>query len=186
MPRRRSRARFVRGKPNYMWIASSGSVAQVLGVSERENILQPGDWSGTNTETKCTLLRLVLTFGTYTGGGSGTPHRSNYVIGLGDASTTDVESADIDNVGEWPDFMERHDRIFHIGTLEWEGSSWADQSLPVQFSQLPEPVVNLKTPRRLDGSDSVSMWVGGGVALKAAEANFVNWFARSLVRVGLL
>lgn len=187
--RRRSRSRTVRGKPNYLWIASAGTFGQLPGATARGAILEPGDWSGTVTETQCTLCRctLILNALTTTASGDG-PFRSNYCVGLHWASDATGESLDLDNYTEWPDFFAKHDRVLRIGILEYENVQTqltGTGATPLQFSQLPDPVINFRNPRKLKGDDSLVVWVGGGPAAVGGEVRYVKWYARSLVRTGL-
>jgi len=57
--------------------------------------------------------------------------------------------------------------------------------MPVQFSQLPESVMNLKTPRRLNPDDTIVLGCGCFRTLATAEVPNITWFSRALVRVGL-
>jgi len=188
MARRRSRRSTVRGKPNYLWINTAGELAIVSGNTVWDALLIPADWSGTVTETQCTLLRMVVSVYTVTAGAEAVvvPHAQNAAIVLGSASEgggSDVN--DISMFNEWPDFFQAYDRVLRIFRLEWTGEGpVAATSLPVQFSQLPEPVMNLKTPRRLLGDDAIRLCVGGRVAVDLSTPS-VTWFARTLVRTGL-
>jgi hypothetical protein len=187
MARRRSRRSTVRGKPNYMWINTAGDLATIEGNTVWDGILVPQDWSGTVTETQCTLLRLVLSVYTYTTTESGYPHAQNMAIVLGSASEgAGTDTLDVSLTADWPDFFISYDRVLRIGRLEWDGVIKQLQTgLLVQFSQLPEPIMNLKTPRHLRGDDSVRLCVGGNFSQVASEVYAIMWFARSLVRLGL-
>lgn len=170
-----------------VWISSSGDLAVVDSQSSYDVLLQPGDWSGTVTEQSCTLVRLILMCYTMTVEAAGAAHAQNFCITLGDASEGGgYDTLDISAVSEWPDFFERHDRVLHIGRLEWEGAVSGNANvMPVQYSQLPDPVVNLKCPRLLRGDDSIRLWIGGQYVHVGTEVVLVRWFCRSLVRVGL-
>jgi len=186
MSKRRSRSRSVRGRPNYLWIATAGSLAQINGSSAYDHLLIPGDWSGTVTEQGCTLLRMTVCLYTQTAGDAGAPHSENFAIALGSASEAPaggIEVLDCSNINDWPDFCITHDRILHTGRVEWDGNLYPNW-LPVQFSQLPEPVMNLKRPRRLTGEDSVRLYIGGRYTY-TSDSPLVIWFCRFLVRVGL-
>jgi len=184
MARRRSRSGAVRGKPNYLWVATAGELALVMGNTVYDAVLIPADWSGTVTEAKATLLRMVLSVYTLTLNDDEAPCAQNAVVYMGDASAGAGSSTnDISNYADWPDFMIENDRILRMFRLEWAGAA-STGVLPVQFSQLPEPVMNLKTPRRLDGQDSIRLGIGG-VAAPVAGTYTATWFCRSLVRTGL-
>lgn len=187
MARRRSRRSTVRGKPNLMWVCTAGELALSTGVTVWDPLLIPGDWSGTVTESQCTLLRMVVSCYTWTLTSPSVPHAENACIVLGDASAGGSSSVnDISHMNEWPDFFAESDRVLRIFRLEWDGAvRGAGIQLPVQFSQLPEPVMNLKTPRLLRGDDSVRLCVGGGLVPALTEQPLVTWFCRSLVRIGL-
>lgn len=188
MARRKSRRSAVRGKPNYLWISTCGDLAQVANATVWDPLLVPGDWSGTVTETQCTLLRMVVTVYTATLNEAGAHHAENAAILLGSASegAGGSDPLDISNILDWPDFFISYDRVLRIFRLEWDGSLIPDNSVhPVQFSQLPDPIMNLKTPRVLKGDDSVRLCIGGGYNPAAAELPVIRWFCRSLVRTGL-
>lgn len=184
---RRSRRTGVRGKPNYLWINTAGDLALIEANTVWDAILQPGDWSGTVTDQSCTLLRMVLSVYTLTSLSADEPHAENACILIAHSAEVATSSPlDISNYAEWPDFFAEYDRVLRIFRLEWEGAlKAAVVGLPVQFSQLPEPVMNMKTPRRLTGQDSIRLCVGGAWAQATNEAPGVIWFARSLVRIGL-
>lgn len=187
MARRKSRRSTVRGKPNYLWINTAGELALIAGNTVWDALLVPGDWSGTVTETQCTLLRMVVSVYTGTVGQEATPvpHSQNAAILLGSASEgagTDV--LDISQPADWPDFFMSYDRVLRIFRLEFAATQDGGTTLPVQFSQLPEPVMNLKAPRLLRGDDSVRLCVGGNVFMDIAQPH-IWWFCRSLVRTGL-
>lgn len=188
MARRKSRRSAVRGKPNYMWINTAGELALVSGNTVWDPILIPGDWSGTVTETQCTLLRLVVSCYTKTLLSEAVviPHSQNACITLGSASEGPggTDPLDISAPADWPDFFISYDRVLRIFRLEWAGGPDSANHLPVQFSQLPEPVMNMKTPRHLRGDDSVRLNVGGFVVLDLSTP-YVVWFCRALVRLGL-
>jgi len=186
MARRRSRRSTVRGKPNYMWINTAGDLALISGNTVWDGLLVPGDWSGTVTETQCTLLRMVVSVYTQTINGGGPPHAENAAIVMGSASEGGgTDPLDISMPVDWPDFFLSYDRVLRIFRLEWDGVvANVNVPLPVQFSQLPEPVMNLKTPRLLRGDDSIRLCVGGGLQMDL-EQPVVKWFCRSLVRTGL-
>lgn len=186
MARRRSRRSTVRGKPNYLWINTAGDLALIAGNTVWDALLVPGDWSGTVTEQTATLLRMVVECYTITINDSGPPHAQNACITLGSASEGGgTDPLDISQTGDWPDFFISYDRVLRIMRLEWDGAQRnTNVGLPVQFSQLPEPVLNLKTPRLLRGDDSVRLNVGGNFT-PVAETAMVAWFSRSLVRIGL-
>jgi len=187
MARRRSRRSTVKGKPNLIWVCTAGDLALVVGDTVYDALLVPGDWSGTVTEQSATLLRMVLTCYTYSSGTASEPprhHAQNFAITMGNASEGDGSSSNnISDPGEWPDFFAESDRVLRLGRLEWDGTVTANV-LPVQFSQLPEPILNLKTPRALRGDDSIRLNVGGRIAV-VDETPVVTWFCRSLVRIGL-
>lgn len=187
MARRRSKRSTVRGKPNYLWINTAGDLAKVDGNSVWDALLIPADWSGTVTETQCTLLRMVVSVYTKTFGATGLPHASNACIVLGSASEgAGSDTNDIDSYADWPTFFQAYDRVLRIFRLEWAaGPNMGNPQLDVQFSQLPEPVMNLKTPRRLLGDDSVRLVIGGGPTPLTTEVYSITWFCRSLVRTGL-
>lgn len=187
MPRRRSRRSVVRGKPNYLWINTAGDLALVESNTVWDGILVPGDWSGTVTETKCTLLRLVVSVYTFTNGASGEPHAQNACILLGSASEgSGLDTTDMSLFNDWPDFFAKYDRVLRIFRLEWDGANKsANIGLPVQFSQLPEPVMNMKTPRLLQGDDSVRLCVGGDFVYGPDTTYLIKYFVRALVRTGL-
>lgn len=184
MARRKSRRKSVAGRPNYVWIASSGTFAPIYQATAYDALLIPGDWSGTVTEQGCTLLRLTLQCYTQTAtAGAGAPHAENCAITLDGASDQTVETLNLSDINDWPDWMITHDRVLHTFRLEWDGTLQPNV-LPVQFSQLPEPVMNLKRPRRLTGQDSVRLWCGGRYNY-VDDVPIVVWFCRSLVRLGL-
>jgi len=186
MARRRSKRVTVRGKPNYLWISSAGELAQIPDLTVWDAVLIPADWSGTVTETQCTLLRMVLSLYCVTGTPFGGAHASNCVITIGNASEAASSStSNIDLYTEWPDFFSEQDRVLRIHRLEWSGLDPGQTVLPVQFTQVPDPVVNLRTPRVLKGDDSIRLCVGGGFVQQETEVHSVHWFARSLVRTGL-
>jgi len=184
--KRRSRRSTIKGKPNYMWINTAGELALVSGNTVWDAVLIPGDWSGTVTEQQCTLLRMVVSVYTATSNEeqNPVPHAQNAAITFGDASLVNgSDTSDISVPNDWPDFFANHDRVLRIFRLEWDAQG-STTVLPVQFSQLPEPVMNLKTPRLLRGDDSIRLCVGGRVNLELSTPS-VNWFCRSLVRLGL-
>lgn len=187
MARRKSRRSTVRGKPNYLWINVAGDLALINGNTVWDAILIPADWSGTVTETQCTLLRLVVSVYTKTNNEASLPHAQNACILLGSASEgagSDVN--DISNLTEWPDFFQAYDRVLRIFRLEWDGAlASSNVGMPVQFSQLPEPVMNLKTPRLLRGDDSVRLCCGANRNQVDVEVPTIVWFVRALVRTGL-
>jgi len=189
MRRRRSRRQGVRGKPNYLWIASAGELALGPGNTVWDTLLMPSDWSGTVTEQGATLLRMVVQCYTDTrNNDQGGPHAQNAAIWMSDANIEGgSDTLDISNWNDYPDFFARHDRVLHTFRLEWAGTGMRapGASLPVQFSQLPEPVMNLKTPRRLNPDDTVVLGYGGFYSLESTEVPMITWFCRSLVRVGL-
>lgn len=186
MARRRARSRMVRGKPDLLWVASAGEIAVTTGNSSYDPILQPGDWSGTVFEKKATLLRLVLTCMTSTRDESGHPHSQNCCITMGDASEgTGSSTLDVSSPTDWPDFFLQHDRVLRIFRLEWDGVVGGTVDHPVQFSQLPDPIMSIKCPRLLNPDDSVRLWVGGSYTPVSTETALVTWFCRSLVRVGV-
>lgn len=186
MARRRSRRTTVRGKPNYLWVNTAGELATINTNTVWSPLLQPGDWSGTVTETQCTLLRLVVSCYTSTLSLASEPHAENCAIVKGSANDASPSAQDISNINEWPDFFAAYDEVLRIFRLEWDGAlRAANLLLPVQFSQLPEPVLNLKTPRHLKGDDSIRLCVGGGLQPVGIEAPVVTWFCRALVRTGL-
>lgn len=187
MARRRSKRTGVRGKPNYLWINTAGDMSLVNGQTTWDSLLVPADWSGTVTETQCTLLRLVVTVYTICLNQETTPipHAQNACIVLGSASEGNgFDPLDISEITEWPDFFAKYDRVLRIFRLEWNGETQNTTAMPVQFSQLPDPVMNLKTPRLLRGDDSVRLCVGGRIFMDVGEYG-LYWFARSLVRIGL-
>lgn len=178
----------MRGKPNYLWIASAGELALGVGNTVWDTVLMPADWSGTVTEQGATLLRMVVQVYTDTRNAEGHPHAQNGAIWLSDANLEGgSDTLDISNWNDWPDFFMSHDRVLHTFRLEFNGTTvYAPGSeLPIQFSQLPEPVMNLKTPRRLNPDDTVVLGMGGFYGVETTEIPCVTWFARSLVRVGL-
>lgn len=187
MARRRSRRSLVKGKPNLMWIASAGDFALVENATVWDAVLIPGDWSGTVTEQQCTLLRMVISCYTLCANEAGNPHAQNAVVFMGDANEQGGTSTlDISSWNEWPDFFLNYDRILRIFRLEWDGAlKNGNVTLPVQFSQLPEPVMNLKTPRVLKGDDTVRVGCGGAFHQVTTETYVVTWFVRALVRIGL-
>jgi len=184
MARRRSKRSVVRGKPNYLWISSAGSMGLVANSTARDTLLLPADWSGTVTETQCTLLRMVLLCYTTTLTHSSPAHSENAVVHLDNANDDNQSAYDISVYGDWPDFFAQYDRVLRIFRLEWAGELQTGE-LPVQFSQLPEPAMNLKTPRVLKGDDVVCLSCGGNFNPSDATAPQVVWFCRSLVRTGL-
>jgi len=187
MRRRRSSRKSVRGKPNYMWISTAGELAAIPGSSASDAVLIPADWSGTVTETQCTLLRMVFQAYTWTLSAESPPHAENCALILHDASAQSINDADsITQYDDWPAFWLKYDRVLRFFRLEWDGKvKDANIVLPVQFSQLPEPVMNLKTPRLLRGDDSVALVVGGGMLQVTTEVAMITWFSRALVRTGL-
>jgi len=187
MARRRSKRSTVRGKPNYLWINTAGELAQVTGNTVWDALLIPADWSGTVTETSCTLLRMVVSVYTKTTEEAGIAHAENAAIVMGSASEgAGTDTNDITSYADWPTFFQAYDRVLRIFRLEWDGAVNAGNPLvPVQFSQLPEPVMNLKTPRRLLGDDSIRLCIGGGIIPLTTEIYSITWFCRSLVRTGL-
>jgi len=186
---RRSRRSTVRGKPNYLWINTAGELALVTGNTVWDALLIPADWSGTVTEATVTLLRLVCTVYTYTTSAGGTPyaHAQNACIVLGSASEgAGSDTNDISTYADWPGFFQAYDRVLRLFRLEWDGNGRSmGTNLPVQFSQLPEPVMNLKTPRKLLGDDSVRLCCGGTWTQQDSETPVLQWFSRALVRTGL-
>jgi len=187
MSRRRSKRSSVRGKPNYLWVNTAGELALVDNNTVWDPLLIPADWSGTVTETQCTLLRMVVSLYAYTSTSVTPPHAENGAIVLGSASegAGGSDTLDISSYLDWPDFFTSYDRVLRIFRLEWDGQLRVTEGLPVQFSQLPEPVLNLKTPRVLKGDDSVRLCVGCNRTSLGAEVVAVMWFCRSLVRTGL-
>jgi len=131
------------------------------------------------------LVRLVVQCYTWIRDEAGHPHAQNAVITLGDASEgTGSDTMDCSNINDWADFFLRHDRVLQVFRLEWAGGPNGTE-LPVQFSQLPEPIMNMKTPRTLNPDDSIRLWIGGLYAPNASESVGITWFCRSLVRIGL-
>jgi len=187
MARRRSKRSTVRGKPNYLWINTAGELATNTGNTVWDALLIPADWSGTVTETSCTLLRMVVSCYTKCTTAAGIAHAENACIVMGSASEgAGTDTNDISAYADWPTFFQAYDRVLRIFRLEWDGQvNLGNPLLPVQFSQLPEPVMNLKTPRRLLGDDSIRLAVGGGVIPDTTEVYSITWFSRSLVRTGL-
>jgi len=187
MSKRRSRRSVVRGKPNYLWINTSGELAKINGSTVWDALLIPADWSGTVTETQCTLLRMVVSVYAMTMVAAGIPHASNCAILMGSASEgSGMDTNDLDAYADWPNFFQAFDRVLRIFRLEWAaGPNLGNPPLDIQFSQLPEPVMNLKTPRRLMGDDSLRLCVGGGPIPDTTEVYATRWFCRSLVRTGL-
>lgn len=186
--RRKSRRMAVRGRPNLIWVGTSGQLALVSGNSVWDPLLIPGDWSGTVTEQSATLLRMVVSVYTATiSDDQGGPHAQNAAIVMGNANEQGgTNTLDISNWNDWPDFFLAYDRVLHIFRLEWDGQNQRDvNSLPVQFSQLPEPVMNLKTPRAMKPDDTIRLVMGGYYTPFGAEVPLVTWFCRSLVRIGL-
>jgi len=185
--RRSSRRTTVRGKPNYLWICTAGELALITDETVWDPLLTPGDWSGTVTEQSCTLLRMVLSCYTMTDLLEGAPHAENAAIVLGHSGeNASSHTSDISYIQEWPDFFATYDEVLRIFRLEWDGQLKSQYArLPVQFSQLPEPVMNLKTPRKLKGDTSVRLCVGGGYTPSVNQLATVSWFCRSLVRIGL-
>lgn len=182
---RRSRTTRVVGRPNYLWINTAGSYVVVTGGTTWDAVIQPSDWSGTVTEQSCTLERIVLSAYTLTRDQESPPFAANTALVVGPASnTTGFDSLDISLTSEWPEFFEKFDDVLHIGRLEWNGDV-NPVNLPLQFSQLPEPVANLKRRRRLQGDDAVWFCTGGSNPDIPGATWYVVWFARSLVRVGL-
>jgi len=184
---RRSRRSTVRGKPNYLWINTAGELSLIAGNTVWDALLIPADWSGTVTETQCTLLRMVVSVYTYTVGTENptVAHAQNACIVMGSASEgAGSDTNDISSHQDWPTFFQAYDRVLRLFRLEWAGTSDATTSMPVQFSQLPEPVMNLKTPRVLKADDSIRLAVGGRVFLDVSQPAVV-WFCRALVRTGL-
>lgn len=186
MARRKARRSGVRGRPNYVWVNTSGEFALVSTATQMEALLIPGDWSGTVTEQHVTLLRMVLMVHTATINETGHAHGENCAIVKGFASDDDSLSGyDISNYDDWASFFAEYDEVLRIFYREWDGV-WRDNALlPVQFSTLPEPVLNIKTPRRLTGMDSIRLAVGGGWTQQGTEVPVVDWFCRSLVRIGI-
>lgn len=187
MARRKSRRSYVKGKPNYVWISSAGEIALVSAGTSWDATLIPGDWSGTVTEGQCTLLRMVVSCYTEMQVEPGPAMAQNAAIVLGNASEAASFSVlDMSDTADWPDFFAAYDRVLRIFRLEWAGSTNPQGAgLAVQFSQLPDPVMNLKTPRVLKGDDSIHLAVGGNWTQQQSETPVVHWFCRSLVRVGL-
>jgi len=187
MARRRTSRRTIRGKPNYLWIQTAGEFSLTEHMTSHDAILIPGDWSGTVTESQCTLLRMVFTVYTKTLSDTSLPHAQNAVLHMADASGLSApDSVDVSNVNDWPDWFMTYDRILRIFRLEWDGAvNTGAPAMPVQFSQLPDPIINLKAPRLLRGDDSIRLSVGGALTIATTEAPTVVWFARSLVRTGL-
>lgn len=184
--RRTSRTSRVRGKPNLIWVAAAGDLALVSGNTVWDAILLPGDWSGTVTEQSCTLERIVVTCMTNTITAEGTDHCQNGLIFLGNANEQGgTSTADISNFNDWPTFAADYDRWLHLFRLEWAGAVRTATFHPVQYSQLPDPVMNIKCRRRLNGDDVVRLGVGGFFPVATTEVHTVSWFARSLVRIGL-
>lgn len=185
MARRRARSRTVKGKPNYIWVASAGELTLVTGNSSYDSLLVPADWSGTVFEGTATLVRLVVQAYTWIRDEVGHAHAQNVVITMGDASEgTGSDTMDVSNYNDWADFCLRHDRVLQVSRLEWANGP-AGTELPVQFSQLPEPVMNMKAPRTLRPDDSIRLWIGGNYAPNSSETCGITWFCRSLVRIGL-
>jgi len=184
---RRSRSRAVKGRPNLIWVATSGSLATISGNSVYDALLIPADWSGTVTEQNATLLRMIVSVYTYTEDETGRPHAENAIIAMGDASEgSGSDTSDISNFQDWPTWFQKHEGVLRVFRLEWDGVVRnGNTMLPVQFSQLPEPVLNLKTPRALKADDSIRLWVGGGETPSTTEQPAITWFCRSLVRIGL-
>lgn len=186
MARRRSRSKAVRGRPNLLWIASAGEFALIQHNTVWDAILVPADWSGTVTEQQCTLERIVLMAFTKTITNDGVAHSENTVLFLGNANEQGGSSiSDISDPAEFPDFCESYDRILQWGRLEWDASSTIAGFWPVQYSQLPQPVMNVQCRRRLMGDDVVRFGCGGYYAEAIDETHYVGWFARCLVRIGL-
>jgi len=187
MARRRSRS-MVKGKPNYLWINTSGILVLNPGLTVWDAILDAADWSGTVTETQCTLLRLVFSVYAYNGGdGNCAPMAQNCAITLGEAGElSGATSDDMSTVGDWPAFFLQNQRVLRLFRLEWDGEAKDTHvTLNVQFSQLPEPVMNLKSPRRLNGDDQIRVNVGGAYTTQGTSAPAIVWFSRALVRTGL-
>jgi len=174
-------------KPNLIWICSAGEIALVQNNSVYDAIIAPGDWSGTVSEQSATLERINLMIATKTITATGIPHMENFAIVLGDASATGGSDVlDVSNWDDWPSFFSAHDEgVLHVGRIEFDGTLWVSQGNPVQFSQLPDPVVQCRTRRRLTPGTSVRLYLGGNFSVDTTEVHTVTWFARSLVRIGV-
>jgi len=183
MRRTRRRTRTVRGKPNMLWISSAGDFSLEAGSTSGEAMLIPADWSGTVTETKCTLLRLVVIAYTNALGDPGGPHIQNCAITMSNALVNPSSAYDITLPADWPDFFSQQDRVLHVFNREWSGDVDAPH-LNVQYSQLPDPVMNLRTPRLLQGDDCIVIWAGGRYT-SATMTPVLEWYCRALVRTGL-
>lgn len=188
--KRYSRRKVVAGRPNLIWVSTAGFISLVRDTTTGEKILMPSDWSGTVTETQATLERLVLSMYTNTQSFAGTAHAQNYAIVKHSnvLSSPGHSSADISQYPQWPDYFEQFDSILHIGRLEWDGTiETAGYSLKVQFSQLPDPMVNLRCKRNLTGDEAIGLAVGGAWDMSYSDnsAPYVTWFCRSLVKIGL-
>lgn len=164
-----------------MWINVAGELLANPGSTQMEELLSPGDWSGTVTERNATLLRVVIQMYTMTFNGEGYPQASNYALVHG--KYVSLSGMDIDNFAEWPDFFAEWDDVLRIGRIEYSGEDVTGQvNLPVQYSQLPDPVVNFRTARRLRPDSSVILAIGGVNRILVAETYMVRYYARFFVK----
>lgn len=183
---RRSRSRAVRGKPNYIWIASAGQMAIIENATAYDVLLMPADWSGTVTEQSATLERMLLNVTTDTRTEIGVPMTQNAAVYMSDANAAGgMDTLDISHYTDWPDWHMNHDRVLHEFRLEWSGQISMQPQMPVQYTQLPEPVMNFRARRTLRPDDTIALGVGGLFAAQQGEVYYINWFCRSLVKVGL-
>lgn len=182
---RRSRTRAVRGRPNYLWLNTAGEYSVIPDATAWDAVIQPGDWSGTVSEQSCVLERIVLSVYAVCFDAVSPPHGQNTALVVGPASNNNgMDSLNISLDTEFAEFFAKFDDVLQLGRLEFTGEL-SPGYLPVQFSQLPQPVMNLKCRRRLNADDAV-WFCTGGVCPDVAIASWnVRWYARSLVRIGL-
>lgn len=186
MTRRGRRSYTRRGPSPFMWVNGSGILT--LAAANRTSwvdLLTPAEWSGTVTEQKATLVRIVLQLYAGFDDAGGLPMAQNIAIVVGNMlnSTSNFDSDDISNPGQFPDFFAKYDDCLYFGRLEFPTGEIGVPALLVQYSQLPEPVINLKRPRKLEPDDTVRLAIGGQFSQVASEHPVVYWFTRILVRI---
>jgi len=161
----------------------------IAGGSNSADLLVPGDWSGTVTETKATLERITLSFMTrvidepsvnYAGGWD-----SHYAIVKTNTHVPVLSAHDLNSTAEFPAFFGQCDEVIRWGHLQWANVTGVGTTFPFQWNRnVEDQVLNIRARRRLEGDTAIRLFIGS-YSQQATEIPLCHVFTRSLVRIGL-
>ena len=193
--RRRATRRFVKGRPNYVWVSVAGQQDLEVTASSQsmsEQLLIPSDWQTLDTtNTSCTLCHLVYSQFIYgLNVNSAYSWSGQYAVFLAsDVATGPIFVPGIGDPITFAAFMDTYERVMHWGQF----TAMPYVSLPIaatvhvaggSAASMQENMLNLNARRILKGDDCVRIAWQGYVPVVAETYN-AFWFVRALLRTGL-